>query len=88
MKRVLGNRCECGQPALSTGRCRSCAARLANRTRKLVALAAAQDAYDRARERAQEKRREYETAYQSYRAAQDAVDAAFDQVRGLLGSAP
>ncbi len=41
MQRVRGDQCACGQPALSTGRCRSCAARLANETRRENARARA-----------------------------------------------
>lgn len=52
-KRVLGRTCEtpgCSFPATRSGRCRSCAARKANRTRKLQAVQSKRDALDRARE--------------------------------------
>lgn len=50
--------CECGKPALRSGRCRSCAARLANQTRALEQVRQAKSDLDEVRHLVDEAQRE------------------------------
>ena len=54
--------CDCGEPATASGRCRSCAAKLANQTRKRDAFARALMELDKAREAEERAEKLYEDA--------------------------
>lgn len=86
MNRVRGTRCDCGQPALKTGRCRSCAAKLANVTRKRQEFEAALHALREAEKTEADKYEAIFTAQQEYDAARTATRQASRRLELAAGA--